>query len=98
VRRANDGAPRKDYLFSVFVTDVGRCTGDLRRNGRYHGRSTGRALNTSARLATTTWYQSSWIRLIQRVVPGERVGLSGLGHVRIDAQELPGLRLVVAPY
>jgi hypothetical protein len=37
------------------------------------------------------------IRRVQRVVPRERIGLTRLGHVRINAQELVGARVVVAP-
>ena len=35
--------------------------------------------------------------LHSRVVPSERIGLPSLGEVRIDAQELVGGRIVVAP-
>jgi hypothetical protein len=37
-----------------------------------------------------------WIRLVQRVIPRERIRLPGLGQVRIDAQELVRSRVVVA--
>ena len=47
----------------------------------------------SARSAT----QPQRVRVVHRVVPGVSVGLAGLGHVGIDAEELPGPRVVVAP-
>jgi len=42
--------------------------------------------------------QPQWIHRIHRVVPGVGVGLPGLVDQRIDAQELSGPRVVVAPY
>jgi hypothetical protein len=48
-------------------------------------------------IATPT-LESQWIRCIQRIIPRERIGLAGLGHVGIDAQELVGRGVVIAPY
>ncbi len=42
--------------------------------------------------------QSARVRLVHGIPARVRVWLLGLGHQRIDAQELPGLRVVVAPY
>jgi hypothetical protein len=39
---------------------------------------------------------SQWVRFIDRVIIRECIRLARLGHVRIDAQELIGRRVVVA--
>jgi hypothetical protein len=48
--------------------------------------------------ATRVAAQPQPIHRIDRVIPGVGVGLPGLVNQGIDAQELPGGWIVVAPY
>ena len=56
------------------------------------------------RVSPVAWVEPAWppeaerICGVQRVVAGERVRLAGLRHGRIDAEELVGVRIVVAVY
>ena len=42
--------------------------------------------------------QSQRVDSVHRIVPRVGIGLPRLGHVGIDGQELPGRRIVIAPY